>query len=336
MDFDPQSLTPTPLEVLALDRGDSVWNRAAAEQSPADAFCCRTEWQLSYHETSGIGRPLVIESDDDSVVAFAERRFAGYPPLYEPLENHWLFGCPLLGRTAPDLFERLLRIQRPGAAPPVWIVSGLRPTDPLLELLIARFGDRCGIHLATSESMRSASLAGGLDGYLSRRSGKWRRGVQQAARRLRERGVTFERHAPHTVTGAHALYDRVLAVEERSWKGIERCGMAEPPAREFYRVLLRRLAKSGIGRVILARDGEGQDIGFIFGGVAGPVYRGQQFSFDDEWRDASLGNVLQLEKLRWLTETGVQQYDMGPTMEYKLHWTEIETEVVALALRPGA
>ena len=119
-------------------------------------------------------------------------------------------------------------------------------------------------------------------------------------------------------------------------KGIGECGMAEPPARDFYRRLLRRLARGGNGRVVLARVGDGadaRDIGFVFGGLADGVYRGQQFSFDDDWRRHSIGNLLQVEKLRWLTETGAERYDMGPVMDYKRHWAEIETEVIALCLQ---
>ena len=35
---------------------------------------------------------------------------------------------------------------------------------------------------------------------------------------------------------------------------------------------------------------------------------------------------MQIEKIRWLCEEGVQRYDMGPLdgpkMQYKSHWTE--------------
>jgi hypothetical protein len=46
-----------------------------------------------------------------------------------------------------------------------------------------------------------------------------------------------------------------------------------------------------MARVVLAtRDGE--DVGFIFGGMIDAIYRGQQFSFADACRDLSLGNLL--------------------------------------------
>jgi len=103
--------------------------------------------------------------------------------------------------------------------------------------------------------------------------------------------------------------------------------MAEPPAKEFYAVLLRRLSGLCGSRVIMASH-EGKDIGFIFGGMAGTIYRGQQFSYDAQWKKYSLGNVLQQEKIRWLCEEGTTRYDMGPIvgprMEYKHHWAEMQ------------
>ena len=124
----------------------------------------------------------------------------------------------------------------------------------------------------------------------------------------------------------------MLAVEHASWKGISECGMAESPSREFYGLLLQRLAQSGSGRVILARRDQ-RDIGFIFGGMCGPIYRGQQFSYAEDWAHASLGNVLQYEQVRWLAEEGAERYDMGPQMPYKRHWTEIEQTTTMLFLR---
>ena len=65
------------------------------------------------------------------------------------------------------------------------------------------------------------------------------------------------------------------------------------------------------------------------------MYRGQQFSFVDTWRSESIGNLLQLEQLRWLCEEGVPRYDMGPMMDYKRSWTETHQRFDAIAMRPS-
>ena len=101
--------------------------------------------------------------------------------------------------------------------------------------------------------------------------------------------------------------------------------------------MIRRLAVRGAARVMFARH-EGRDIGFIFGGMLGPCYRGQQFSYDAAWKDLSIGNLLQVEQVRWLCEEGAVRYDMGTAsgeaMAYKRHWTEMHPVSQTWFLRP--
>ena len=89
-------------------------------------------------------------------------------------------------------------------------------------------------------------------------------------------------------------------------------------------------------RVIFARHEE-KDIGFIFGGVARGIYRGQQFSYDTDWSRNSIGNTLQYEQITWLCEENILRYDMGPItgprMEYKQHWTELVFPLESWILR---
>ncbi|MFO1077486.1 MAG: GNAT family N-acetyltransferase [Planctomycetota bacterium] len=316
-----------------LDRPDSAWNRIAARGDHGDPFCCRTEWQFSFHEAFEPRRRLHFRSRGDSVIGFAERRDARFGRLLEPIESHWMFGCPLLGPDAPALLAALGDELGADGDPPTPIVSGVQPESELGWQLIDAFRARYRIFAFEPTVLRSASLAGGLDGYLSRRSGSWRRNLRAQGRRAAAAGVRFERHAPTTSAAVDAIYARILAVEATSWKGIGNCGMAEPPSRQFYGLMLRRLSASGGGRVMFARHGD-RDIGFVFGGLAGRTYRGQQFSYADDWAPFSIGNLLQVEQLRWLTEEGVERYDMGPAMDYKRHWTEVETRIDTLLLQP--
>jgi hypothetical protein len=320
-----------------LDRPDSPWNVAAATRAEADPFCCRSEWQLSFHEAFTPPfhppRTLRLRSCDGAVMALAERDDPRIGPLLEPVEAHWMFGTPLLGEGAVALLDDFLRER--DVLPSV-LISALQPDDPRRAELMLTFRDRFDFYRTPPETLCRASLDGGLDGYLSRRASKLRRDLRRQARKAEARGVTFERHTPRDDDEAAAVYARLLAIEERSWKGVGKCGMAEQPSRRFYGIILRRGAAGGIGRVMIARDADGDDIGFIFGNVAGTTYRGQQFSFIESWRDASLGNLLQLEQLRWLCEEGVQRYDMGPFMDYKRRWTETAVPIENWVLRPGA
>jgi CelD/BcsL family acetyltransferase involved in cellulose biosynthesis len=320
--------------LLDFDHPDSVWNRAVDIMTHGDPFCCRTEWQLSFHEAFTPNRDLCIAAHEGSLISFALHPKTSARPWLKPVESNWQFGCPLLGPNSVQMLAKLLESHAKASV----ILSGMDTESPIVPILIKAFGARYDLlHNGRTMACR-ASLDGGLDGYLSRRSAKTRRGVRNAARKIHGRGVTFERHQPTTQAEASAVYARIVAVEDRSWKGLGNCGMTKPPSLQFYSAMLRRMAVSGCGRVMFACH-DGNDIGFIFGGLCGPepqgnVYRGQQFSFTEDWRTASLGNVLQLEQLRWLCDEGVSRYDMGPAMDYKHHWTESQARLDSIVLRP--
>lgn len=315
------------------DAPDSTWNRAAAATGLADPFCARTEWQLSFHETFAPDRHLCLYEAAGSVLAFAERFHPAVGILLEPVETLWLFGCPLLGGAAVEVLDALLDLHLTAGLSPAVMLSGLLPNSPLLRSVGRTFRPRYELVRLPSTMLCSAALDGGLDGYLSRRTAKFRRRLREATGRADRRGVHYERCVPRSAAEANATYARMLAVERSSWKGIGACGMAESPSREFYAAMLRRLAHGGGGRVMFARYGD-RDIGFIFGGLAERVYRGQQFSYVEDWSAASIGNLLQFEQLRWLCEEGVERYDMGPLMDYKHHWTELHFKTEARLLRP--
>jgi CelD/BcsL family acetyltransferase involved in cellulose biosynthesis len=93
------------------------------------------------------------------------------------------------------------------------------------------------------------------------------------------------------------------------------------------------MCRNGISRAVFAQH-EGRDIGFVMGGVDGVHYRGQQFSYLEEWAQFSVGNLLQWEQIQWLCAEGIARYDMGSVLEYKTHWAEIELQSQALVWRP--
>jgi CelD/BcsL family acetyltransferase involved in cellulose biosynthesis len=317
------------------DFPESNWNQAAMQTPQVDPFCCRTEWQLSFHEAMAPGRKLIVREAPGSLVAFAadlvqreSRR------IYGPVESGWLFGSPLLGPDSVELLDDLLGEFEAlaGERTPRFLISGLVPNGTLIRELIETLGSRYEFRQGPSATLCNASLEGGLDGFLSRRSAKHRRGLRKQTRRVAGRGVTFERHVPKDSAQAAQIYSRMLAVEEASWKGIGQCGMTVEPSRTFYDCMLRRLAVSGIGRVMFARHEE-RDIGYIFGSLAGDVYRGQQFSYADDWKSFSIGNLLQVELVKWLCEENIRRYDMGPVMDYKKHWVENNYPITAVGLQ---
>lgn len=329
----PQQLPPLRLYPLNSHPDHHMtWERTAISTSQADPFCSTPAWQMAFHDAFSPARRLLIESSSNSLIAFAEHVASPEEVYLTPIEAHWCFGCPLLGKDAVNLLaESLPEIERHYSPTfPKILVSGVRPGGVLSRRLIQAFAPRFDIYLYASSVQGSASLKDGVDGYLSRRSGNHRKKLKKQARRATEMEVSYERASPSTTEEAEATYDRMINVELASWKGIEKCGMAEPGSKEFYDSMLKRLSISEDGRVIFARH-EGKDIGFIFGGLAGRIYRGQQFSYGEKWKDYSIGNLMQVEKIKWLCEEGIKRYDMGPLsgpkMGYKAHWTEKQSHI---------
>ena len=45
-------------------------------------------------------------------------------------------------------------------------------------------------------------------------------------------------------------------------------------------------------------------------------------SYRDTHSQFSLGNLGQLAMIRWMSEDGIETYDLGTEMDYKLSWAE--------------
>lgn len=330
-----------------------AWTEAV-DAGQYDPCCCAPAWQLAFHEAFLPSRSLVIAAEGGRAAAFAEASFEGGGPCLTPLEAHWFSGAPLLGPEQDVLFAAVLDavVRAYRGHIPGFMLSGL-PTD-VMQKIAKHFGRFFRFALYNTAEQRSASLEGGMDGWLSRRSGNFRSKMKKAGRKAAEQGVGFERHVPATLEEADALYARMLDVEERSWKGLIGSGIAESPSREFYHSMIRRLSEgpqAGNARVIFATH-EGEDIGFVFGSLScgqpspdapdvpawnGAVYRGQQFSYDQDWRVFSIGDLLQMQQIGWLCEENAARYDMGmsddPRMAYKTHWAEdVRTQQIWLLL----
>jgi len=316
-----------------LDHANSLLNQIAGNTEQADPFCCRTEWQFSFHEAFSPHRELYFRNSHSSMVAFAGYEHPNIGYMLEPIESYWCFGCPLLGPDAVELLSSLLREDPICHARPFVLLSGLIPGSSLFIRVLTTFKRYYEIIRLERSVFRCASLAGNVDGYLSRRSSNLRRNIRRAALQIADKDVVFERCLPMSIEHADETYARMLSVEETSWKGIGQCGITVQPLRDFYRLMLRRLSLSGMGRVIFARNGS-RDIGFLFGGVTGGYYRGLQFSYAKDWSSYSVGNLLQLAKVRWLCEEGIALYDLGQAMSYKVHWAELELQTENLLLHP--
>ncbi|MCR5814757.1 MAG: GNAT family N-acetyltransferase [Desulfovibrio sp.] len=318
-----------PIQEQGQEERESLWQHAARNSELPDPYCSEPDWVMSYHLTHGRKRPMLMLFEHGNAVILAQEKMFNGEPVFVSPESSWLYDRPLLGADPLPLFFHAIDLIEKhfgkNQMPPI-ILGGIWPHHPLSNELLFNLGHIFSFFLYNQGKQCAASLEGGVDGFLSRRSPNFRAKLKKALRKAHAAAISYERVAPQTQAEVDATFSRMLKVEAQSWKGQEDNGILHPLAGEFYKELLRRQARKHTARVIFARH-EACDIGFIFGGLTGVIYRGQQFSYDLHWKEFSIGNTLQYEQISWLCEEGALRYDMGPIsgpkMSYKAHWTEL-------------
>ena len=319
-----------PLTLDALDEEAEQFDARVAESRDIDRFCSSTDWVLPAALALQAGRAPWLRRGEHGYVALAQANQPGL--VLEPLEAMWGLACPLVGADAQGLARELaaeLRASR--VRPDALVLCGLQPRASRLRAVAEALAPLYRLGLGPTSLRYCASLDGGLDGFLGRRSPKLRASLRHAERRARAHGLSFERvELGENGDGAvEAAYARLLAVEAQSWKGVSGVGFAHSEMLGFYRVMLPRLARRRAVRLLFARH-DGRDVAYVLGGVRDGIYRGLQFSYVEGWERFSLGNLCQLEMIALLASEGVAVYDLGAEVEYKRRWGEIEFATVTL------
>lgn len=300
----------------------AVWDGLAARSKAPDPMSCASAWQITALACSrrAGAQILLRQSGDSQVVVAAIPTFDGL--LLGPLEAHWSFGCPLIGPDAvkmlADMIEEL-RKARPGERISCSI-PGLDPKGPLARQIEETFS---GVRNRRQDSHAAASLAGGIEGWLSRRSGNTRKNLRRAQRCATDAEIHFERIQPRSAMDADLTYERMLQVEKESWKGQKSSGLFA--LERFYCLLLRAYAERDAARIIIARQGP-TDVGFCYGGFSGSIYRGQQTSYSEHVAELSVGTLMHYETVKWLAEEEAHLHHFGPVqrnMSYKARLCEI-------------
>lgn len=299
-----------------------LWQKGCGQETWLDRYCSSPYWGIPLQKAFMPHHELVLyrPKDSDSLAVFCERSLPGGRLVLAP-DSMWMLGCPLLGDDPVSLWRELVNywIERPTRdGLRRIVVSGLYPEHPLVR---SRFWvDLGGWEVDPSQRM-IASLEGGLDGFLSRRSKNFRSRLRRTVKTASVHGFEVESFPAFSgLTGVQALLSRVFSVEERSWKGKAKRGINDGSMRAFYTEMLPLLARHGRLRgLFLTRDG--LDYAYLFGGLLGGTFRGLQFSFLDELQ-LGLGNVCQYHMIAKLASEGCLRYDLGQGMEYKKRWSE--------------
>lgn len=272
---------------------------------------------------------LVIGGNDGASVALAVGESSQVGEFLAPLESTWGLGSPVVARSATEGALALAELLRSRERERLVILLGL--DGRLLREICRHLGKGTRVQLLDRMMRHSASLAGGMDGFLSRRSRKFRAGLRRAEAKAKEVGVRFERHSVTSPDQLQPLYSKVLAVEEHSWKTRAGNGVAQGPMVQFTQGVLERAAAADHALLIFAYI-DGERVGYIHGAYLNQAFRGLQMSFHFEHAPLSLGNLLQREMIEWLCEMGCTAYDLGSDLPYKRRWAEISFETTGIAI----
>jgi CelD/BcsL family acetyltransferase involved in cellulose biosynthesis len=295
-----------------------------------DRFCSTTAWILAAAEALMPARAAFsFRGRTGYLAAMRGVHPAGFPYI-EPVELAWGLAAPLIGADPVGLVAEVVALLSARRDWQLAIFAGLAADGPQRRALDTALPARWERRRGTATVRHVASLAGGIDGFLARRSRELRKALRRSLRLAAADGLSFESVRVEACDAA-ALYARVLAVEARSWKSRDGVGIANGPMQAFYARMLPRLCALGQQRTMFARHAD-RDVGYILGAVLDGEYRGLQFSYDDDFSRFGLGGLLQYHQVAALCDEGVLRYDLGTEMDYKRRWAEttLETEMLVL------
>jgi hypothetical protein len=314
----------------ALDQID-----VAALASPnIDRFCSASAWALGAHQAFHPDQEPFVFQGEHGFTLLARGQTPGLGRYMAPFEAMWGLASPLLGaepgKLAKNTFEALWAHRDEWDA--LWL-CGLKPHSEAFNTLAFLFGHHAKLFVGPTTIRHVAKIDDGEEGFLSRRSGKFRRNIRRARQTLRGEGVVYKWFGGFVDEDERSgFFQRALDVDSRSWKGRTGQGLGDSPMGHFSAVMATRLTANSRFRGILASR-DGVDIAMGFGGILGNTFRGLQMSFDDEFRRLSLGNMIQMEMIRHLSDEGITDYDLGTDIDYKRRWGLPGLETVALVIR---
>ena len=298
-----------------------------AKTPEIDHFCSCSDWILPAQAAfSPDAAPYIVMTDEAAVVMMGLDVSMGRVGV--PLEASWGLACPFAGPPR-QVVELLVGLDERWPLKGLFL-SGLKEKGAYQREVVERFqlrGRRLGVG---PECLRwAADLEGGVDGFLGRRSSKFRANLRRGWRKGLSAGFRFEWIT--RPTDADAIYDRIIAIERRCWKGQEGVGIDEGGANLFYRLMIRRLVARGAFRAVIAQK-DGQDAAYVFGGLFGDTYRGLQVSYVEAYRPFGLGNLVQYAMIQNLCAEGIAIYDLGTDVPYKQRWAEPGLTTITLAV----
>ena len=309
-----------------LARLSGPWDEAVGRTPGVDGFCSATPWSFAAATSFLHAEPPVLVGDGTGFCGLRAARGDDGARVLVGLDPVWGFASPVVGpaRAAADALVGRLDGEEFAWA----LLTGQRRDTPLVTWIVRALERTHRLLRGPTQERLQIDLSGGVEGWMARRSPRFRQQLRRVQTGAEERGVRV-----HDVSAMEpdTLFDRILEIEARSWKGSELTGLADEDLAGFYRQVSGRLAGRDQLRALVA-EVDGLDAAFILGGVRGSTYRGLQLSYTEAAAPLGLGHLLQLEQLRRLPGEGITRYDLGMDMPYKRRWADDVDETFAIVI----
>lgn len=318
-----------------LDARSDEWEALVDASDGIDPWCSGPDWVIPVHR--GFvpdGEPTLLDCGPAGWALLARYDTDDADGLLSGLEPMWGFACPVIGPEPATVAQHLCRHLKSRHDWGRVILPGFPGDGDLAKTVGMQLIGLGRVGLAHGIVRQHAHLDEGFEPWWERRPAKLRRNLRNARRRADEAGL----HIIEPALDA-SLFERVLAIEHRSWKGKEASGITSPEMSSFYESMLARLARTGRLRAHVATfdpTDPSADVGFIIGGVRGERYRGLQLSYVDETAPLSVSHLLQLHQIEALTsderDDAVTLYDLGMDMDYKRRWADTDDTTLILVI----
>ncbi len=292
-----------------------------------DRWCSGLDWVLPV--AAGFApdvTPLVLAAEGGFALC-ASYLSAGDNKVIAGLEPLWGFSFPIIGPNPTGVARSFVaHIAERDDWDFVVLPGAPGPNHPLTITVATEMARLGTVHLQEGITRQIADIGDGYDAWFSRRSPKFRRNLRRTVRAADEADLTL---SLEDAAQDDALFERILAIDHRSWKGQDGSGITSTEMSTMYATMIDRLHSRSRLHAHIARRQHGDDwidVGYILGGLRNRQYRGLQLSYVSdipEVANASIGNLLQHHQLKLLSEGNLaDRYDMGMDFDYKRRWAD--------------
>ena len=322
---------------LSLDELDDIADAIEStldQTSEVDPWCSGPDWVIPvHHGFSSADNTLLLSHGQDECAGYgllSRYRLSDGRTMLAGLEPLWGFASPLLGADIEATASQVADYLATDADWDVLVLPGMpTPTGPesFTTGVVRGLGRLGPVRIGEGITTRTADLDQGYPAWLARRGSRFRRNLRQAGDRAESEGISF-----HDVSNQPDVFDRLLLIESRTWKGADQSGITSPEMSKTYRAMVDRLQQRRRARIHVARRAD-VDVGYILGGVRADRYRGLQLSYTEDAADLSIGHLLQDHQIQLLCKTEeATTYDLGMDLDYKRRWADHEVKTFSIVI----